>query len=374
MTFRELYTARRSTRSFTGRVLSALEIRSLLDAAVHAPNACNAQSWRFYAVTDPQTKAKFASEKICSPWAAEAPVVFVLCADSSSLRERFGDRAEMFVLQDTALAAQNMLLQATEMGLGGCVIGAFDPEKCRTLLQIPANLGIHMLLPIGEAAAQVPPRTRNPIDSVVTWVGEERSFPDESGRIPFVLCGTSLPGAVFERLNLIGTKVDDVNLAESSFRNVNMHAARFSDINMSGTSFGGLRMDEATFGCVGMQKARFEYVDFTGAEFGNCKFNNAEFTDCDVTGMKVDGTDMVNAVRFPRTWQAGAYLKSTFYDVNLSQSTFEDVTMDGVRFANVRIKNASFGDTELVDCDLSGLTVDGISVEEAIAFYKEHKT
>lgn len=374
MTFRELYYARRSTRSYTGRGLSAVEIHSLLEAAVHAPNACNAQSWRFYVVTDPETKAKFASEQICSPWVAEAPVVFVLCADSSWLRGRFGERAEMFVLQDTALAAQNMLLAAAEMGLGGCIIGAFDPDKCRALLQIPENLGIHMLLPIGEASAEVPLRARKPIDSVTTYVGEDCSFSDESRRIPFVLRGTSLPGAVFENLNLIGAKVEDVNLAESTFHNVNMHAARFSDINMSSTSFGGLRMDEATFGCVGMQKARFENVDFTGAEFGSCKFNNAEFTDCDVTGMKVDGTDMVKAVRFPRTWQAGAYLKSTFYDVNLSQSTFEDVTMDGVRFANVRMKNASFGNTELTDCDLSGLTVDGISVEEAIAFYKQHKT
>lgn len=172
MNFRELYSSRRSIRSFTERKLNNDEIRSLLEAATRAPNACNAQSWRFYVVTDTDVKAKFAAEQICAPWVSEAPVVFVLCADSSGLRERFDDRAEKFVLQDTALAAENMLLAATEMGLGGCIIGAFNEEKCRSLLDIPENIGIHMLLPIGEASSEVPDRGRKPLDAFVTYIGE----------------------------------------------------------------------------------------------------------------------------------------------------------------------------------------------------------
>ena len=373
MTFRELYYSRRSTRSFTARGLNSTEIRSLLEAGMRAPNACNAQSWRFWVVTDSDIKARFAAEQICAPWVSSAPVVFVLGADSTALRERFGERAEQFVLQDTALAAENMLLAAAEMGLGGCIIGAFNDEKCRALLGIPENIHVHMLLPIGEASSEVPDRTRKPMDEVVTYVGADCSMPGEYRRIPFVMRGTSQPGALFENLNLIGAKYDDVNLAESKFNNINMHAAKFTDINMSAASFGGLRLDEASFGCVGMQKAQFENVDFTGASFKNCKFNNADFTDCDVTGMKVDRVDMENAVRFPRRWSAGCYSSSVFYDANLSESTFEDVTMDDAKFFHVHMKNASFRDTELIDCDLSGMTIDGISVEEAIAFYKANK-
>ncbi len=373
MTFRELYYSRRSTRSFTGRGLNSAEIRSILEAGTRAPNACNAQSWRFWVVTDSEVKAKFASEQICAPWVAEAPVIFVLGADSAWLSNRFGERAEKFVLQDTALAAQNMLLAAVEMGLGGCIIGAFDEEKCRALLEIPENIGIHMLLPIGEASSEVPDRGRKPMDDFVTYVGTDYSVPGEHRRIPFVMRGTSQPGAVFENLNLIGAKFDDVNLAESKFNNINMHAAQFADINMSAASFGGLRLDEASFGCVGMQKAEFTNVDFTGAQFKNCKFNNTDFTECDVTGMKVDRADMVNNVRYPRVWGAGLYAKSTFFDANLRESTFEDVTLDEAKFINVSMKNASFRNTELVECDLSGMTIDGISVEEAIAFYKENR-
>ena len=373
MTFRELYYSRRSTRSFGARGISGDEIRSLLEAGVRAPNACNAQSWRFWVVTDPAVKERFASEQVCAPWITEAPVMFVLGADASWLKNRFGERAEQFVLQDTALAAENMLLAAAEMGLGGCIIGAFDEAKCRAILEIPEEIGIHMLLPIGEAASEVPDRGRKPMEAFITWVGEDHSAPREQHRVPFVMRGTSQPGALFENLNLIGARYEDVNLSEAKFNNINMHAVAFTDINMSAASFGGMRLDEAKFGCVGMQKAEFTNVDFTGASFKNCKFNNTDFTDCDVTGMKVDRADMVKNVRYPRVWDAGIYEKSTFYDANLRESTFEDVTLDGAKFISVRMENASFRNTELTDCDLSGMTVDGISVEEAIAFYKENK-
>ena len=178
MTFRELYYSRRSTRSFSGRGLSSVEIRALLEAGTRAPNACNAQSWRFWVVTDPDVKAKFASEQVCAPWITTAPVVFVLGADNTLLCSRFGARAEQFTVQDTALAAENMLLAAAEMGLGGCIIGAFDEEKCRALLEIPENIRIHMLLPIGEASAEVPDRGRKPMDEFITWVGEDHSVTD----------------------------------------------------------------------------------------------------------------------------------------------------------------------------------------------------
>ncbi len=373
MTFRELYYARRSTRSFSGRGLSSAEIRSLLEAGMRAPNACNAQSWRFWVVTDPAVKARFALEQVCAPWISDAPVLFVLGADNAWLRDRFGERAEQFTVQDTALAAENMLLAAAEMGLGGCIIGAFDEAKCRSVLEIPENIRIHMLLPVGEAACEVPDRGRKPMDTFITWVGEDHSAAGECRRVPFVMRGTSQPGALFENLNLLGARYEDVNLAESKFNNINMHAVRFTDINMSSASFGGLRLDEASFGCVGMQKAEFTNVDFTGASFKNCKFNNTDFTDCDVTGMKVDRADMVKNLRYPRAWEAGLYAKSTFYDANLRESTFEDVTLDEAKFMNVHMEKAVFRDTELKDCDISGLTVDGISVADAIAFYKENK-
>lgn len=168
MEFNELIYKRRSVRSFTDRTVSREEIDILLTAATRAPSACNMQSWHFYAVTDADVKSGFS--EFCAPWVATAPVVFVVCTDEEQIITRFGDRAKIFPIQDTALAIENMLLAAADMGLGGCFIGAFDAEKCRKALKIPEKLGIVALVPIGEAKAEPQDRGRKPLGDVVTYI------------------------------------------------------------------------------------------------------------------------------------------------------------------------------------------------------------
>ena len=269
--------ARHSTRAFTNRQLTRGEITELLTAAIKAPTACNMQSWHFYVVTDAEQRAKF--NNICAAWVSTAPVVFIICTDSDEIEGRFGsERGRKFALQDTSYATENILLKATDMGLGGCIIGAYDQDACVREFSIPEKHHVVALLPIGEPASPVPPRERKPLGDVVTFIGGEPlgevSAPDEAKQL--IMRRVSYPNAVF----------DDVNLADSSFNNINMSGVRFSDINMRGTSFGGMTFEGAHFGCIEMQHARFENVDFTGAEFINCDFSDVKFDGCDLTAGK----------------------------------------------------------------------------------------
>ena len=168
MEFSELIYKRRSVRAFTNKELTRDEIDKLLIAATRAPSACNMQSWHFYAVTDKAVKAKFA--EFCSPWAATAPVIFVICTDGEIITARFGERAKLFTYQDTALAAENLLLAAADMGYNGCFMGAFDADNCRGLLGIPKNREIVALIPVGEAANEAPLRDRKSMADVVTYI------------------------------------------------------------------------------------------------------------------------------------------------------------------------------------------------------------
>lgn len=168
MEFSELLYKRRSVRAFTEKELTREEIDKLLTAATRAPSACNMQSWHFYAVTDKAVKAKFA--EFCSPWAATAPIIFVICTDGEAICARFGERAKLFIHQDTALAAENLLLAAADMGYNGCFMGAFDADKCRALLGIPESREIVALIPVGEAASEAPLRDRKPLCDAVTYI------------------------------------------------------------------------------------------------------------------------------------------------------------------------------------------------------------
>ena len=280
MEFFDALKARRSTRQFTSRPVSADEIMKLLDAAVSAPNACNMQSWHFYVVTDPTVKARLAEEKTLAEWATTAPVIFVVCTAADKICERFGPIGEeLFAIQDTAAAIENILLCAADMGLGGCFMGAFDKEKCRRIVGIKDGHKPVAMVPVGEPANILPPRPRNPLEYAVTFVGdpENGSYREvETVYRRYEVKNVSQPGAVF----------DNVNLARSTVNNANMSGTAFSDANMRGCSFGGLTLAESSFGCAEMNGCKFENVVFDGSSFKNCSFKNAEFENCELNNIK----------------------------------------------------------------------------------------
>lgn len=172
MEFKDLLFERRSIRSYTDRKITDEELSYILTAAINAPSACNMQSWHFYAVTDPEARAKL--KEFSDDWVSSAPVVFVICTDGDAMVERFGEKGRKFIIQDTALAMENMLLAAADIGLGGCIIGRYDDDKCRKAFDIPEKYKPVALMPIGEPAAKAPARPRKPIGEVVTFVGENK--------------------------------------------------------------------------------------------------------------------------------------------------------------------------------------------------------
>ena len=275
MEFHDALKARRSTRQFTNRPLSADEIMRLVDAAISAPNACNMQSWHFYVVTDEAVKSKLAEEKAVAEWATTAPVIFVVCTAAKQICERFGAIGEeLFAIQDTAAAIENILLCAADMGLGGCFMGAFDKERVRRIVGMRDEHKPVAMVPVGEPANVLPPRPRNPVEYAVTFVGSpENGSYREADTVyrRYEVKNVSQPGAVFE----------NVNLSRSNITNANLSGTSFSDANMTKCSFGGLTLAESRFGCAEMNGCKFENVNFDGAKFKNCSFKNAEFENCD---------------------------------------------------------------------------------------------
>ena len=173
--FIDLLYKRKSIREFTDYALSEAEITLLMESATRAPNACNFQSWHFYAVSNRDVINSFYSAEGSAiyggKWITEAAMVVVVCTDAKELEKRFGDRgSNLFAVQDTAAAITNILLQAADIGLGGCWIGAFNEDKCRELLDIPAQRRPVALLPIGKPKSDPSERGRKPLNDVVTMI------------------------------------------------------------------------------------------------------------------------------------------------------------------------------------------------------------
>ena len=83
---------------------------------------------------------------------AAAPSVFVITGDFQKTRSKYGDRAERYVYMEAGHVAQNLLLEATALGLGAVPVGAFDDARVKSILKLPAERDPLYLIPVGHPA------------------------------------------------------------------------------------------------------------------------------------------------------------------------------------------------------------------------------
>lgn len=158
---------RRSVRRFDpARKVTDEQIEKLLEAARWAPSAGNLQSWFFVVVRDGKIKERLVSEAWVQEFIVEAPVVFVVCSDPKRTAWRYGKRGTRYTIQDTAIAAQNIWLAATAMGLGACFLAAFNGEKTAQILGLEKGLHPIAIMPLGYPAESPSPPPRRPLREI----------------------------------------------------------------------------------------------------------------------------------------------------------------------------------------------------------------
>ncbi len=159
---------RRSIRAFTQEEISDDEIEKILDAARWAPSAGNIQPWIFVVVRNPETKRRLSEAALNQFFINEAPVVIVVCADQERSGMGYGSRGiNLYCIQDTAAATQNILLAAHALGLGACWVGAFNEEEVRHILRVPRGVRPVAIVPIGHPAEKPGIVFKRPLSEVV---------------------------------------------------------------------------------------------------------------------------------------------------------------------------------------------------------------
>lgn len=131
---------RRSTRKYRNRAPNEGLIRSLLEAAVQAPSAVNEQPWTFTVVRD-QALLDQLSHDAKTHMLTRMPPSIAAGAQAEHFRVMLGDPTFQifyhapalivisgngpgsYIVEDCALAAQNLMLRAHSLGLGSCWIG-----------------------------------------------------------------------------------------------------------------------------------------------------------------------------------------------------------------------------------------------------------
>ena len=147
MEFNDIIFSRKSIRNYTEQAVEPEKLTKILEAARAAPSWANKQCCQYVVVSDKAKIKEFSS--IINPWLKQAPVLIVACADPKDSGSRNGMD---YFLVDVAISLQQLILAATDLGLGTCWIGGFSEEKVKKVLEIPNNIKVVALTPIGYAA------------------------------------------------------------------------------------------------------------------------------------------------------------------------------------------------------------------------------
>lgn len=138
---------RRSVRNFLSKKVEKEKIELLLKAAMQAPSAKNQQPWVFLVVERVENIIKLAD--ISSPLKT-APLAIVLFTDKRNLT------SPHLYTSDMGASTQNILLEAVNLGLGGCWIGLYNRQDRLDILgnifNIPEYLEPFSLLALGYPA------------------------------------------------------------------------------------------------------------------------------------------------------------------------------------------------------------------------------
>ncbi|MCY1721029.1 nitroreductase family protein [Prolixibacteraceae bacterium Z1-6] len=175
MTFHNIIHDRQSVRKYQAKPVEKEKIRTLIEAVHISPSACNSQPWKLIVVDDEKlknevAKATFSKTVTFNKFALEAPVIAVLVIEKPKLIARIGGsvKNQEFPQYDIGIAAAYFCLQATELGLGTCMIGWFNQKKIQKLLHIPKKRKIGLVITLGYAPEGYKQRKkiRKPFDEI----------------------------------------------------------------------------------------------------------------------------------------------------------------------------------------------------------------
>jgi nitroreductase len=161
---------RRSVRKYKRDPIPEDVLQRVLEAARLAPSGKNYQPWKFIVVQNEELKEKLARASAEQFFMAEAPIIIVGCGFPDDSYSSMGRYMKSWPV-DVTIALEHLILQAAEEDLGTCWIGSFEEEEVKSILNVPENVRVLALTPLGYPDETAPYRGRKRIDEIVSYDG-----------------------------------------------------------------------------------------------------------------------------------------------------------------------------------------------------------
>lgn len=189
---KEAVEQRRAARAFRPDVIPSVILAEILRLGLHAPSGFNLQPWRFIVVRDRANKEKLKACAFNQRQVIEAPVVLICCGDRrvvdpdyiesvislgmkngaitdaiaeymrSSIPKIFESKLsfesiEAWTNRQTMLAVAHLMIVAKSYGVDSCPMEGFIASEVKAAFNIPEEVDVCCLLPLGYAAEPMKP-------------------------------------------------------------------------------------------------------------------------------------------------------------------------------------------------------------------------
>jgi nitroreductase len=162
--------SRRAVRIFAPEVIPRKRIEPILQAGRYSASAKNRQPWQFIVVTERNNLQQLSK---CGPWCGHlAGAAFAIVMTVDDLREP----ETLTTPFDLGRTSQNMILAAWELGIMSCLATIYEPERARSIINIPDEQDVPWAISFGYPTSESDPRNRpsrkggrKGLEEIVRW-------------------------------------------------------------------------------------------------------------------------------------------------------------------------------------------------------------
>lgn len=168
---------RRSIRKYQEREVPDELLNPILESIRWAPSWANTQCWEVVVVKDPAKKEQLQQTLANNPAKkamVQAPIVLGICGKlrtsgyyNNQATSKFGD----WFMFDLGIATQNLCLTAHVLGLGTVIVGLFDHNKARDILEVPDGYELVAMIPLGYPAKDPETPRRREVNEFIHYEG-----------------------------------------------------------------------------------------------------------------------------------------------------------------------------------------------------------
>lgn len=151
---------RRSVRKYTETPVTDEQVKQIIRAGMAAPSAKNSREWVFIVLRDPEIYKAFSEVHVNAFAMKTAQAAILVCADLSKEQ----DPGQGWWIQDCSAAMENMLLEATDLGLGSLWLGVHPkPDRIACMKKVcglPEGVEPLGIVALGEPTKERPANDR----------------------------------------------------------------------------------------------------------------------------------------------------------------------------------------------------------------------